>query len=289
MAAPTAEIKSEILYQSGSFSFDSLGNYTLTCHLSMDEAFCVISKSPQEVLYVATYKNVEYMPPEAFIDSLVRKEDSLRKRFRQVEVLVDTPRWLLLPVEFTPDGAQKDYLESFYGIGKTPYVYLQDTLPYTSAAYVYAIPAELEERLKVLFPSASYSAYGSRIILASGNTAATHFSTFPIVGSVYLYHDRLFYTLFVNSNLYFFNAFDIAGQEDALYYVHTVNQHVGIGKSDLCVYVAGLSPHKNHILYTFHRFFGSGYKNIQKFLPTPPPMQEKGVFMEDLIPYLPSS
>lgn len=286
MTTSAAEIKSEILYQAGSFSFDSLGSYTLSCSLSADEVRCVISKSSQEILYIATYKNTNYVPLNEFIDLLVRKEDFLRKRFAHIEILLDSSWWLLLPVELTPEGTEKDYLNAFYGIGKASYAYLKDVLPYTSAIYAYAIPAELEERIKILFPSASYKAYGTQIILASGHIAAAHFSNLPIVGSVYLHHDRLFYTLFVNNNLYFFNVFDVAGQEDVLYYVHTVNQHIGIGKSDLCVYVAGTSPYKNYVIYTFHRFFGGGYKNIQKFLPTPPPMREKGLFIEDFIPYL---
>ncbi len=186
---------------------------------------------------------------EHALGSLIYDNELLLAEFDRVCILIDTPRYMVVPSEITDDTAQQ-MATALWGHDITV---LTDTLPVQGVKLIMAADRATASFLRRTYPTVTPHHPMSQLITYFYNTDRLNNAS-----RMYLYmrDNRLDIIHFDSSTLKIANSFAITNADDMLYYTLLVAGHTGFDMRNDDVMVCGLSPHRDAFQTLLRKYAG---------------------------------
>jgi hypothetical protein len=165
-------------------------------------------------------------PPDSpmVLDGAARHDELLKNPWEPVEIVVHDPHWLIVPGEFVPAGSEEKYLAALYGPALRPV--FRDFIRPLKLCVIYSVDEELVRKCTYYFRQPKLKHALTSFLLFHRQIHKNPKT--PFTATIASLNTRLLYIVFKGQDPLFANFFPIAGPEDVVYYVKTVNQTLGV-------------------------------------------------------------
>ncbi len=165
-------------------------------------------------------------PPDSpdVLAAAARNDELLKNPWEPVEIVVHDPRWLIVPGEFVPAGSEEKYLAALFD--SAPRHVYRDYIRPLKLCVIYAVEDALLQKCTYFFRQPKFKHVLTAFILFHRHVHKN--AKTPYTATVAVLNARFLYLVFKGQEPVFANFFPIAGPEDVVYYVKSVNQAVGV-------------------------------------------------------------
>lgn len=183
---------------------------------------------------------------------VLHSDKFLKKRFRQIEVSIDTPNFTIVPRHFLLVHEESLYLEKLGLKRSGEFVFFTEEVPCQDSMFLFAVPLKLSKILEDYLPGHHLSIIGERYINYYQKVISDQLSNFI---HLYVRRGNIWLTLFENQRLVFSNRYQCQSAEDILYYTLLIFQHFKKNSSEDTLYISGRLVEKSNIYSLLYRYF----------------------------------
>jgi hypothetical protein len=230
----------EVFFKHEAFDEERTQSYQFVCSLSAHQATVLVANREQQVLFLQRLLNRKALAPEEHLAEMLAPHPFLARDYMFRQVLVHSPRWILLPDKAYAVDAVYDLLAVEHTVDEDADECIMDAIAPLSVRTLYATPRHTLDRLRDLLPQVQFRHALSQVI------RQTHRLQNRIgaaqVGYLEFVDYGCYYVVFRNGELQFGNYYRVATGDEAATYVREVNAALEIGPADITLGVAGVGP-----------------------------------------------
>ena len=232
-------------YVSNSFEGNYLSIYKLILSANEFSIDYALVNQLHEVMLLRLNPNEQKLPLNEFLDKICFSDELLKNRFESIEVVVHSPRWTLVPLEFFPNGYEYNYLSIFCDTDPEQDAYYRDLVRPVGLNTVYCMDKDFHSKCDFYFKKCTFRHCITQHLLHSQKLHQKLGSRYT--ANVELYEKTLTYSVFREKVLLFCNRFQANFPEDFLYYVLATNQSLGIREREIVMMLTGKSSFKDSV------------------------------------------
>lgn len=215
--------------------------------LSLNEKAFLLSifNANGEILLIKTFLNVNQYEMEDFLGKICFEDELIKNKLDSWEVIVNSRKWMIVPSEFLPDGAEQAYLEQFYRINPSNDVCIRNMIKPLSLNVVYSINSELYKKAQYYLPDVNIRHSIANSILHYYKSATYQPTNY--FAAIELYENTFNYTVFSSGKLLYVNQLQFDTHDDFLYNIILINNALSINEKSLEVIMTGIHDQFNDL------------------------------------------
>lgn len=219
------------------FDFTKSEQYILSIRLSTDGfSFSIFNPEGEKDFIITPYPVNNNYSMTANVKELFASDETFKRRYKQVNVLVDTPRFMTLPLDMFDDEQMETLFYSAFTKQDNEIV-LCNVLAKNDIVALFAMDKHTHQLINEQYPLASY--YATNSPLTDYFLTKGHNSTNKRLYA-YTHHQVLDVCCLDNGKLQLTNSFKVPTPSDTLYYLLYIWKQMGMdaeGKDEL--FIAG--------------------------------------------------
>lgn len=137
-------------YRSKAFDETSVGKHRLVLSLASHTVQFAVLSDLFEVLLYREYHSDASASLRAQLDRIAYADPLLQHRYGHVDVLLQSPQWMLVPAMHAPNGSELEYLRTQHELEATD-LPLRDNIRTVGGTVLYAAPEDAVTRAQQLF------------------------------------------------------------------------------------------------------------------------------------------
>ncbi len=211
------------------FDFTKSEQYTLSIRLSTDGfSFSIFNPEGEKDFLFTPYTVNNNYSMTANVKELFASDDTFKRRYKQVNVLIDTPRFTTLPLEMFDDEQMETLFYSTFTKQDNEIV-LCNVLEKNDVVVLFGMDKHTHQLINEHYPLASYYATNSPLtdyFLNKGKNSANKRLY------AYTHHQVLDVCCINNGKLQLVNSFSVPTQADTIYYLLYIWKQMGMNAEE---------------------------------------------------------
>ncbi len=256
--------------------------YRVLLYLNEKSFLVSIFNTNGEVLLIKTFLNLNQYEISDFLGKICFEDELLKNKYASWEIIVNPKKWMIIPAEFLPDGAEKDYLEQLFRINDSE-VCLRNMIKPLGLNIIFVLDSELMKKAQYYFPNVDIRHSIANSILHYYKSAT--FQPTGFFAAIELYENFLNYIVFNFGNLLFANQFQFDTPDDLLYNIILINNGLSINEKNLELIMTGINSQFNELKSIIQEHYPL-FREIPNIYPPQIALEQQGFKLSQYAPFI---